>query len=132
MTTPYDTNYDPAALILPAVLTGVVRRRPRVRLSALIETGADLTAVPDTTIKRLRLYAVGRIEVEDVHARVETVDMYTVRLSIGDLPVREMEVVPTEQPFVALGRDWLEKYYLLLNGPEQTFLLSDTPLLEKS
>ena len=131
MTLPYDATFDPAALILPAVLTGVVRRRPRASLSALIDTGADLTAVPDTTIKRLRLYAVGRIE-EDVHARVEMVDMYPVRLSIADLPVREMEVVPTEQPFVVLDRDWLEKYYLLLNGPEQTFLLSDTPLLEKA
>ena len=75
---------------------------------------------------------MGRIEVEGIHARVATVDIYTVRLAIADLPVREMEVVPTEQPFVILGRDWLESYYLLLNGPERTFLLSDTPLLEKA
>lgn len=132
MTIPFDANYDPAALVLPAALTGVVRRRPQVSLPALIDTGADLTAIPDTAVKRLRLYAVGRMEVEDVHARVEVADIYTVRLSIADLPGREMEVVSTEQPFVILGRDWLEDYYLLLNGPEQTFLLSDTPLLENA
>ena len=72
------------------------------------------------------------MEVEDVHARVETVDIYTVQLSIADQPVREMEVVQTEQPFVILGRDWLENQYLLMNGPEQTFLLSNTPLIEES
>jgi predicted aspartyl protease len=131
MTIPYDARYDPAAIILPAVLSGVVRNRPKLRLSALIDTGADLTAVPATAVSQLHLYAVGRMAVEDIHARVETVDIYTVRLSIADLPVREMEVLSTEHPFVILGRDWLEDYYLLLNGPEKTFVLSETPLIEK-
>jgi predicted aspartyl protease len=130
MTIPYDSNYDPAALILPTVLSGVVRHRPQVHLSALIDTGADMTAVPDTAVKRLRLYAVGQMEIEDIYARVEKVDIYTIRLAVAGLPVQEMEVVPTQQPFVILGRDWLEHYYLLLNGPERTFLLSDRPLLE--
>ena len=130
MTIPYDVSYEPSALVIPAVLAGVVRSRPQVRLSALIDTGSDITAVPETAVTRLRLYAVGRIEVEGVHAHVETVEIYTVQLSIADLRIREMEVIPTKQPFVILGRDWLETYYLLLNGPEQTFLLSETPLLE--
>lgn len=130
MTIPYDAQYDPAAPVLTATLSGVVRQRPQVRFSALIDTGADMTAIPHTAVKRLRLYAVGQIEVEGIHAQVETVDIYTVRLSIANLPVREIEVVPTEQPFVILGRDWLAPYYLLLNGPENSFQLSETPLLE--
>ncbi len=129
MTIPYDTNYDPAAPVLSAALSSVVRQRPQVRFSALIDTGADMTAVPHTAINRLRLYAVGQIEVEGIHAQVAMVDIYTVRLSITDLLVREIEVVPTELPFVILGRDWLEPYCLLLNGPENSFQLSETPLL---
>lgn len=42
-----------------------------------------------------------------------------------------MEVVQTGQPFVSLGRDWLESYYLMLNGPEKTLVLSDTPLIKE-
>lgn len=128
MNIPYDLSYDPPAPILTAVLTGVVHRRPQVRLPALIDTGSDLTAIPGTAVKHLRLYAVGRLQVEDINAQVTATDIYTVRLVITDQAVREMEVVQTEQPFVILGRDWLEHYYLLLNGPEQNFLLSDTPL----
>lgn len=128
----YDANFDPAALVLPAVLSGVVRRRPQKSLSALIDTGADITAIPTNVVKQLSLYAVGRIEVEGVHAHVETVDIYTVRLAIAEFPAREIEVVPADMPFVILGRDWLEKYHLLLNRPEKAFVVSDTPLLEIS
>lgn len=128
MNTPYDLSYDPPAPILTAVLTSVVHRRPQVRLPALIDTGSDLTAIPGTAVKRLRLYAVGRLQVEGINAQVTTTDIYTVRLAITDQTVREMEVVQTEQPFVILGRDWLEPYYLLLNRPERNFQLSHTPL----
>lgn len=130
MTIPYDEQYDPAAPVLSATLSGMVRQRPLTRFSALIDTGSDMTAIPVSAVKRLRLYAVAQIAVEGIHAQAEMVDIYMVRLSIANLPAREMEVVPTEQPFVLLGRDWLESYYLFLNGPENNFLLSDTPLLE--
>lgn len=128
MTIPYDPRFEPPAAMLSAILTGVVHQRPRVRLPALIDTGSDLTAIPQTAVKRLRLYAVSQIEVEGIHAEVSTVPIYAVRLTITGRPGREMEVVQTEQPFIILGRDWLERYYLLLNGPERTFLLSDAPL----
>ena len=130
MTVRYDVNFDPPAPMLSAILTSVVRRRPRMRLADLIDTGADMTAIPNTVVKRLRLYAVGRIEIEGVHARVQTVDIYTVQMVVAGQPPLEMEVVQTELPFVILGRDWLAHYYLLLNGPDQTLLLSDIPLIE--
>ena len=40
-----------------------------------------------------------------------------------------MEVLLTPYPFIILGRDWLQNYYLLLDGPGQQFQLSETPLL---
>jgi hypothetical protein len=39
-----------------------------------------------------------------------------------------MEVVLTPYPFVILGRDWLQGYYVLLDGPGQQFQLSRDPL----
>jgi hypothetical protein len=37
---PYDTNFDPPAIVLPVTVAGVVRRRPRLEAPALIDTGA--------------------------------------------------------------------------------------------
>ena len=38
---PYDTNFDPPAIVLPVTVTGVVHRRPRFEAPALIDTGAQ-------------------------------------------------------------------------------------------
>lgn len=72
---------------------------------------------------------MGRLALEGFEATSEIVDLYTVRLTIDNQTVREMEVVPGKHPFVILGRDWLEPYYLLLNGPQKLFVLSQTPLV---
>ena len=58
---PYDTNFDPPAIVLPMTIAGVVHRRPRVEASALIDTGADVTAVPDAFVDKLKLYPIGRL-----------------------------------------------------------------------
>jgi hypothetical protein len=34
----------------------------------------------------------------------------------------------TGLPFVILGRDWINQYYIHLNGPETWFLVSQTSL----
>jgi predicted aspartyl protease len=128
MTIPYSFDFDPPAPVLSIVLTGVVRSRPQMRLPALIDTGADMTAIPSTAVKRLHLYSVGRMAVEGIEGMAATVNIYTIRLALEGQPVREMEVVQTGQPFVILGRDWLERYYLLLNGPQKTMIFSETPL----
>lgn len=127
--TPYDKTFDPPAMILSIFVTGVVHRRPRIELSALIDTGADVTAVPQSIVERLKLYPIGRLQLEDAHAVKTPVFTYEARLSLPQKSAYRMEVLLTPYPFIILGRDWLQNYYLLLDGPGQQFQLSETPLL---
>ena len=39
----YDTIFEPPAIIIPLTVAGVVRRRPQLEVSALIDTGADIS-----------------------------------------------------------------------------------------
>jgi predicted aspartyl protease len=128
MSRAYSSEFDPPAILLTVTLSGVVHSRPRLTLPALIDTGADMTAVPETAVSRLRLFEVGRITVEDIGGRLSVMDIYTARLSVDSLGVQEIEVVQTAQPFIVLGRDWLQSYYLRLNGPERQFEISAAPL----
>lgn len=127
----YDGDFTPPAPLLTVTLAGAVHSRPRAEVPALIDTGSDITAVPANLVKKLRLYRLRRIRIEDVEAREVASYTYAVQLAVGSYPTREIEVILTRLPFAVLGRDWLQEYYLLLNGPEQNFLLSETPILKE-
>lgn len=125
---PYDTQFDPPAIVLSVMVAGVVHRRPRIELSALIDTGADVTAVPESLVERLKLYPVGRLQLEDANAVKTPVFTYEASVAMAEEPSKKMEVVVTPYPFVILGRDWLSEYYLLLDGPGQQYQISKNPL----
>jgi predicted aspartyl protease len=127
----YDSDFMPSAPLLTVKLAGVVHSRPRTEVPALIDTGSDVTAVPANLVRKLRLYRLRRIRIEDIEAREIAGYTYGIRLTVGDYPTREMEVILTKLPLAVLGRDWLQEYYLLLNGPEQNFPLSQTPIVEE-
>jgi hypothetical protein len=115
----YDKSFDPPAFTLPVVLTGNINTRPRVRIQAIIDTGSDLTAVPAYLENRLQLYPFDHLQVEDVHGIKIPTYTYKVRLTVAGYMTKTIEVVLTSFDFVLLGRDWLQDYYLLLNGPEE-------------
>ncbi len=125
---PYDTNFVPPAIVLTVNVNGVVQNRPRIEISALIDTGADITAIPQEFVERLKLYPFGRLHLEDAHAVKTLVNTYEARLSLPGDTAKAMEVILTPFPFAILGRDWLQDYYLLLDGPGQQFQLNTTPL----
>ena len=125
---PYGSNHDPPAIVLSVSVAGVVHRRPRVDVPALIDTGADVTAVPETFMEKLKLYPVGRIFIEDANGVMTPEFTYDAFLSLPEKPAKKMEVVLTPYPFVILGRDWLRDYYVLLDGPGQQFELSGEPI----
>ena len=61
--------------------------------------------------------------VEDVNGYTELVKTYVIRLVIAGHIIPEHRVLVTGLDFVVLGRDLLNKFYLLSNGPEQTFAI---------
>lgn len=124
----YDTNFDPPAIVTSVTVAGVVHRRPRIEAPALIDTGADITAVPESFVERLKLYPIGRLQLEDANAVKTPVFTYEAYLALMGEPVKKVEVISTPYPFVILGRDWLQDYYVLLDGPNQQFQLSSVPL----
>jgi predicted aspartyl protease len=128
----YDKSYDPPALALSVTVAGVVHSRPKVTIQAHIDTGADITAIPTNLVDRLKLYPFGRIQIEDARAVKTQEFTYEAQLAIADGAMKVFEVVLTSLPIVILGRDWLQDYYLLLNGPELSFLLSETPIIKSA
>lgn len=127
----YDKTQDPPAPMLQVTVSKIRRRRPRRTVPALIDTGADITAVPSHLLNDLKLESIGRIRIEAVNAKSTIVYTYGVRLKLTDIVIERIEVILADFDFVVIGRDVLNRLYLLLNGPELTFDLSKASFEEE-
>jgi predicted aspartyl protease len=125
----YDSSLDPPAPLLQITVAGIVGTGHREAVPALLDTGSDVTAIPARLVDPLRLYPIGRLRLEDVEARTASVFTYAVQLTVAGVTTPRLEVILTGFDFAVLGRDVLNRFYLLLNGPEQIFDVSVSPFI---
>ena len=113
----YATRYLPPAPVLP-LRVGRPGDVPQVLLSALVDTGADLSVLPQGLPGRLDLPVVGRLPVAGVDGVPRPQPLYAVEVAIEHyrLVVRAVSLGPT--PLV--GRDVLNRLTVHLLGAQST------------
>ena len=111
----YGTQYDPPAPLLP-IRVGRPGTTPNVLLAALVDTGADLSVLPQGLPARLRLPAVGRLVVAGVEGLPRPQSLYAVEVALDGYRsiIRAVSLGAT----ALIGRDVLNKVTLHLHGPE--------------
>ncbi len=120
----YSASYDPPAPVFQVTVANPLNRRLRQTLPALLDTGSDITAVPEETLARFKLYPIRQLQFEDLHANTSIVFTYKVRFTVTEIIIPQIEVVPTGLNFVVLGRDILNRFDLHLYGPQLAFEIS--------
>jgi gag-polyprotein putative aspartyl protease len=87
-------------------------------LPAQVDPAADRTVIPGGLVDRLGLEFVDMIEVAGLGGSAFTVPAYLVELTIRSLsPHQVVAVAHDDEPYVLLGRDILNRYRLVLDGP---------------
>ncbi len=123
---PYDRDIDP-----PAPFVEVIVQHPttgqRDVLPAKLDTGADISAIPQRVVDELRLVAVRSVSVEGYDNVCTLLSTYIITLEVVGVCFRYLEVVPLPGEHALLGRDVLNHFYARLNGPELTFDLNPSP-----
>jgi hypothetical protein len=110
----------------PAPFVNIVVRNPangdELRdIPAQMDTAADRTIVPEALVKDLGLAQVGTIKLGGFGGASYTLAVYAILLGLHGLPLRPLKVAAhTEEPWVLLGRDFLNSYRILLDGPQLT------------
>jgi len=113
-------NSDPPAPFLPVLISHPGKPDIVRDIIAKVDTGADLTAIPYRFIQELRLRVVGSLQVSGFEGQVRTVDSYAVRLELSTGPFAFLTVLGIDEPYALLGRDALNQFRLLLDGPALT------------
>jgi len=123
----YDARHNPPAPLAQVTIANIMQRRRHRNAPALLDTGSDITAIPRSLASEIQVYPIGQIRLEDVRAQTQKVLTYAVQLTIADLMIPRLEVILTGLDYVILGRDVMNRLYVLLNGPEAAFDFRMTP-----
>src|SRR5262245_13492223 len=108
----------------PAPFVNVVLRNPATDielrdLPAQLDTAADRTVLPESLVRSLALPQVGAMKFGGFGGVTYTLPVYAVLLGLHDLPAQAYKVAAhAEESWILLGRDVLNSYRVLLDGPE--------------
>jgi hypothetical protein len=85
---------------------------------AQIDTAADRTVIPGGLVEQLELLPLDELPVAGFGGQVFLVRTYLVELTVRTLVPQSIEALAhPDEPFVLLGRDVLNCYRLVLDGP---------------
>lgn len=88
-------------------------------LTAIIDTGADGTLIPQAYIDQLGAPFVDDIRIRSHWGEWRNIQIFTLDIGIGSLRLPAIEVLGDESgDEIVLGRNLLNKLHLLLHGPE--------------
>lgn len=108
----------------PAPFVHVALRRPdgaaeAKDLPAQLDTAADRTVIPSSLVEALSLAPMGDVLVAGFGGNITTLPTFLLTLEIRQLPALTVKVVASpHEPYVLLGRDVLNQFRIVLDGPQ--------------
>jgi len=118
MSIPYLDSYYPPIPVLEISLGYPQEMLTHGSLTALIDTGADGTLVPQSLIDELGAPPIDQVRVRSHWGEWRHAQLFTVDIGIGAFRLPAIEVVGDDQgQEIVLGRNVLNRLRLLLDGP---------------
>ena len=100
----------------------------RLTLPALIDTGADLSTLPPDAIQHLQLVPLDEIPVASYRGETVLAATYLTRMHIGSWTIEAVEIIAGGEEYAILGRDVLNQFRLVLDGPHTVLEIHKDPV----
>ncbi len=123
---PYDTTYNPALPVCDVTLTAKPTGQ-QVKLTAIVDTGADATIIPIQYLQQIGARRAIEVGLRSQWGERRAVFLYLVDLQISEITLPGIYVVGDELGAEAvLGRNVLNRLQILLDGPAEWTQLLNT------
>ena len=114
----YNTQKSPPAPFIYVMLANPAGTKQLEQVPAQIDTGADRTVIPWEVVLQLELVPIREKLVESLGGETSNLTTFLAQLAVHRPPFRAWEVFGAKgEPYVLLGRDILNAYRILLDGP---------------
>ena len=119
---PYDQrNFNPPAPVMEVSLSVPSIQSAVLKSPALLDSGADITVIPEQIIQQLQLRYVDEVTASGYDGIPRQTFIYSVKLIFDDLGDFIVRAIASNNDHVLVGRDILNKWSLLLEGRKKTF-----------
>lgn len=122
---PYDiNNFNSPAPVLEVCLSSPLSQGEVIKIPALLDSGADMTVIPQNIAQQLQLKYVDEISVAGYDGIAQKVFVYSAKIifdNLGDFIIR---VITSGGEHALVGRDILNKWSVLLKGRNKIFEIS--------
>lgn len=117
----YNSQKRPPAPFVLAEVISPLDGSKVTNVPAQIDTAADRALVPLNLLESLNLAAIDQIVIGGVGGNQEAMPLFVVEIGFFSMPPQLVCVVAhPEEPWILLGRDLLNLFRLVLDGPEGT------------
>jgi hypothetical protein len=111
----YDSRFDPPAPLLPIQVSSPASSA--LTLSAFVDSGSDTTVIPRSIVQNLRLRRLRYTGVQGFGSGVERSPVFSLLISVQTQEPEIIEVIAWDEDYALLGRDVINHWQVLLNGP---------------
>lgn len=119
----YNQQVQPPAPFIYVTVGAPNHRTERENIPVLIDTGADITAIPIDLVTDLGLIKFSEIVAGGFRHGAEPVDTFLVTLQIHNWTIDAVEVVLSDDNYGIFGRDVLNQFLITLDGPDLTLTM---------
>jgi len=121
----YQYNKNLLGLLAPAleVILSTPTKVPgqnNIKSIALIDTGATITIIPIRIVQELQLKYVDEITITGVEGVARNYYAYSVAVEFKNIGYFIIKAAAANIGYVLVGRDILNMWNMLLNGPDRT------------
>jgi predicted aspartyl protease len=120
---PYDRNFSPPAPIANVAITHPVTGSSSGSLPGKLDTGADITVIPEILVSKLGLSLNAYLWARSYDGTFSHRPVYYVRLSIEGNELLAVRCIAADRQNVLVGRNVLNRFLITLDGKNLRFNL---------